>query len=120
MAESTLVGQVIEGYLIGPVLGAGGMGAVYQATSQTTNEIVAIKVLHNEFSESPEFQARFVREVRLMESSRHENIIPILGYGIFENKLYLVMKMIRGSTLATWMLRRQLTPSSAWGFSKPV
>lgn len=113
--QDSLTGQEIDGYIIGPLLGAGGMGEVYQAFPLDTTTPVAIKVLRGEYALDTDFQARFVREVRLMESLRHEHIIPIYRYGIYEDKmLYFTMRLINGASLAVLLKRRKFTPQSTW------
>jgi len=112
--ENSLTGQQVGGYKIGPLLGVGGMGEVYQATD-TDGKSVAIKFLRNDFVSDAGSQARFIREIRIMESLEHENIMPILGHGIVDGTtLYYTMRLINGMSLSTMMKRQRFTPKSAW------
>ena len=112
--ENSLTGQIVGKYTVGPLLGVGGMGEVYQATD-TDGKPVAIKFLRSEFVADAGAPARFIREIRIMEALEHENIMPILGHGIINgNTLYYTMRLINGMTLATLMKRQPMTPRTAW------
>lgn len=113
--ENSLTGQEIGGYKIGPLLGVGGMGEVYQATSAESGTPVAIKFLRGDFAVDPGAQARFIREIRIMEALSHEHIMPILGHGIVNgNTLYYTMRLINGMSLSTMMKRQRFTLVDAW------
>ena len=112
--EKSLTGQDIGEYKIGPLLGVGGMGEVYQAYD-TEGQTVAIKFLRNDFLEDAGAQARFIREIRIMQAMKHENIIPIHSHGIVNGEtLYYTMRLIQGMSLTTMMKRTPFTPRSAW------
>jgi eukaryotic-like serine/threonine-protein kinase len=106
---SSLTGQTIDGYRVGALLGAGGMGEVYQAF-KADNTQVAIKVLRADHARNPMFQGRFAREISIMEALKHPHIMPILGQGIHNQELYYTMRLIQGSTLTTAMRREKFTP----------
>lgn len=113
--ENSLTGQEVAGYKIGPLLGVGGMGEVYQATSITSKEAIAIKFLRGDYVNDAGSQARFVREIRIMETLSHENIMPIFGHGILNNNiLYYTMRLINGMALSTMMKRQRFTPNNVW------
>ena len=120
MAMESLTGQDLNGYLVGPQIGDGGMGEVYQAYAPGTNEKVAVKVLRGEFSGDIEYQQRFVREIRLMQALQHEHIIPILDYGTTTDQIYYVMKFINGPTLDRVMKNRTFTPVDLWYVLNPI
>ena len=48
-------GQVVGSYRITRKLGEGGMGAVFQAVNQEIGRTAAIKVLHAQFAQNPQF-----------------------------------------------------------------
>lgn len=52
----------IGGYRLEGRLGSGGMGVVYHARSES-GRIMAVKVVHQQFADEPEFRARFRQEV---------------------------------------------------------
>jgi serine/threonine protein kinase len=112
--ENSLTGQDIGKYKIGPLLGVGGMGEVYQATAED-GQVVAIKFLRADTAGDPGAPARFIREIRIMEALEHENVMPIMGHGIVSgNTLYYTMHLINGMALSTMMKRQKLTPRTAW------
>lgn len=113
--ENSLTGQEIGKYRIGPLIGVGGMGEVYQATVLDDDTPVAIKFLRSEYTEDAELQGRFIREIRIMESLHHENIVPILDHGIVNGtQLYYSMRLITGMSLSTMFKRSQFSPASYW------
>jgi serine/threonine protein kinase/Tol biopolymer transport system component len=76
-------------YQIVGVIGAGGMGTVYQARDTRLNRMVAIKV-----SEA-RFNARFEREARAVAALNHPHICTL--YDVGPN--YLVMEYVDGQPL---------------------
>lgn len=112
--ENSLTGRDIGDYKIGPLLGVGGMGEVYQATN-AEGQPVAIKFLRNDYITDAGAQARFVREIRIMEALDHDNIMPIFGHGIVNgDTLYYTMRLINGMALSTMMKRKKFTLRTAW------
>lgn len=76
-------------YQIAGVLGAGGMGTVYQARDTRLNRMVAIKVSEARFSD------RFEREARAVAALNHPHICTL--YDVGPN--YLVMEYVDGEPL---------------------
>jgi serine/threonine-protein kinase len=107
-AENTLaIGTAIGPWTITRFLGAGGMGAVYEATPRTGNR-VAIKILRlahpggtapeARFAEARE---RFHTEARAtFQLNQHKNVVQIIADGdLPDGRPYLVMEFLAGSTL---------------------
>ena len=82
------------------LVGAGGMGEVYQAQDTRLGRSVAIKVLPEEFTRDPERLARFQREARLLASLNHPNIAAIYGFEEQNGTRFLVLEFVAGRTLA--------------------
>src|SRR3954469_20949350 len=58
-----LVGTTLQGrYAIEKKLGEGGMGSVYLARHVTLDKLVALKVMHGEFSRKRDLVERFLQE----------------------------------------------------------
>lgn len=109
--QSSYTGQIVNGYRVGPLLGVGGMGEVYQGFRVDDDSPVAIKFLRREYADDITFQQRFVREIRITQALQHDHIIPIYDHGLFNgNQLYYTMRLVSGMTLATRMKRRKLSP----------
>ena len=90
----------VPGYEIRGVLGAGGMGVVYQAEDVLLKRPVALKVLKPALATSDTCQRRFLREARAMAALDHDHIVPIYQVGQDHGVPFLVMKLLQGETLA--------------------
>jgi serine/threonine-protein kinase len=100
MAESAQVGQVIAGrYQIVKRLGAGGMGAVFQARQLSMERMVALKLIHPHVV-SDEVKKRFHREMQAGSRIEHPNVIQIFDYGEEQGQLFLAMEFLDGKSLA--------------------
>src|SRR5207249_8235359 len=91
-------------------LGAGGMGEVYRARDTRLGREVALKVLPQHLSSSPEIRARFEREARTVSSLNHANICVLHDVGREGDTDYLVMELVEGETLAQRLTRGALAP----------
>jgi len=87
-------------YEIVAPLGAGGMGEVYRARDTRLGREVAIKVLPEHLTQSPDLRARFEREARTISSLNHPNICVLHDVGSENGTDFLVMELIEGETLA--------------------
>ena len=94
-------------------LGAGGMGEVYRARDPRLGREVAIKVLPEGLSATPEVRQRFEREARAIASLQHPHICTLYDLGHESGHDYLVMEMLDGETLAARLARGRLTPKEA-------
>jgi len=86
--------------ILGP-LGAGGMGEVYRARDTRLDRSVAVKVIPQHLSASPEMRQRFEREARAISALNHPHICTLHDVGHQDGTDYLVMELIDGETLAT-------------------
>jgi serine/threonine-protein kinase len=100
----------IGDYEVVGVLGQGTMGAVYEAVHQATGQAVAIKMLHADYYFDPMTEARFEREILIMEALHHPHIVSFLGHGTHDGQTYLVMTLIRGTSLATYFKTKAFSP----------
>ncbi len=67
-------GPKLGAYEIVALIGAGGMGEVYEGKDTRLDRSVAIKVLPQELSHEPERRERFEREARAVSSLNHPHI----------------------------------------------
>src|SRR6185503_8527117 len=79
---------------------AGGMGEVYRARDSRLGRDVAIKVLPQRLSASPDLRARFEREARTLSQLNHPYICTLHDIGHESGVDYLVLELIEGETLA--------------------
>jgi eukaryotic-like serine/threonine-protein kinase len=77
-------------YEVAWLIGAGGMGEVYQAHDTKLGRDVAIKVLPEQFARDPERLARFQREAKMLAALNHPNIAAIYGLEEANGTHYLV------------------------------
>ncbi len=120
MVEQQLIGQTINGYVVGETIGAGGMGWVYRGAEAETGAPVAIKIMQPSFAQDASFRTRFLREAELMIALRHPHIIPVYSYGEWSGYLYIVMHLVRGPSLERIIPHHRFTPLTAWQIVRPV
>jgi len=106
---SLAAGTRLGPYEILTPLGSGGMGEVYRARDSRLGRDVAIKVLPESLSSSPDSRARFEREAKTISSLNHPNICTLFDVGHEGETGYLVMELVEGETLAARLERGALT-----------
>lgn len=89
----------IGNYDLGPELGRGGMGIVYEATESGLDRRVAIKMLHIAPGVEHGQLRRFRNEALAVAKLNHECIVPIYHVGQENTFHYYAMKLIDGSDL---------------------
>jgi len=100
-AEQMLAGRrklTLGQYRILDAIGQGGMGRVFRAEHVMMGREVAIKVLPREKS-TPETEAAFRREIRMLGRLDHENLVRALDAGHDGKVYYLVTELIDGLDL---------------------
>jgi len=95
-----MIGKVLKNrYRIIAKLGVGGMGVVYQAVDEQTNQLVAIKTLPPTLAVDKEFVRRFQREAEALAQLDHPNIVKLIETFEEDDSHYIVMEYIDGMTL---------------------
>ena len=89
-------------------LGHGGMAEVWKAFDVQLHRYVAIKILHANLQEDPNFVARFEREAQLIASLHHPNIVQLHDFQIAAPEAntttaYMVMDYVEGETLGQYI-----------------
>jgi serine/threonine-protein kinase len=93
-------GEIFDGkYVIGPVLGTGGMARVFAATHLGLDVRVAIKVLLPACCDEPSVVERFVQEGKTATKIRSEHVVRMLDVGVVSGRAYLVMEHLEGQDL---------------------
>ena len=100
-------------YVLGDLLGAGGMGLVYSATQVALDRTVAVKVLRPELHADDSIRQEFLAEALVASDLDHPNTVPIYDIGVTgEGVLFYSMKLVRGTewsnTLSSNALERNL------------
>jgi serine/threonine protein kinase len=91
-------------YRVEREIGAGGFGTVYLAEDLRHGRKVAIKLLRPEVAASAGAE-RFLREIRIVASLQHPNILGLIDSGVTDGLLYYVMPYVEGSTLRVRLAR---------------
>ncbi|MBY0522396.1 MAG: serine/threonine protein kinase [Gemmataceae bacterium] len=97
-------------YRILRILGAGGMGVVFQAEDTLLNRVVALKALKPALAASASAKRRFVREAQASASMKHEHIITVYQVGEDRGVPFLAMEVLEGTSLEEHL--KQGTPTS--------
>ncbi|HLI89937.1 MAG TPA: protein kinase [Ktedonobacteraceae bacterium] len=99
-----MLGRVLKGrYKLIDERGRGNFATVYVARDLENNRIYAVKVMHLEFSNDGELQARFQREAHILLNLNDPHIVRIVDYGYENNMHYIVMDYIDGQSLRYYM-----------------
>ncbi|MCA8960999.1 MAG: SUMF1/EgtB/PvdO family nonheme iron enzyme [Planctomycetes bacterium] len=96
-------------YEVLELLGAGGMGEVFEARDRLFNRQVAVK-----FVKGSARRAEFIREAKTSGLLTHPNIPPVYDIGVDSTgRPYYVMQLIRGRSLAE-VLRERSDGTGNW------
>src|SRR5688500_8757 len=87
-------------------LGSGGMSDVFRARDLMLERSVAIKILHETYSDDKDFQDRFRQEARAAANLSHPNIVTVHDFGFDHGQLFIVMEHIPGKDLKTLLRQR--------------
>ncbi|WP_437310819.1 serine/threonine-protein kinase [Sorangium sp. So ce388] len=101
-----MIGSTIDGrYRILRELGAGAMGAVYEAEHTGTGGRVAVKVITGDFTRSPDALSRFQREARAAGVVETQYVTKVYDTGVDrESGLpFLVMEFLSGQDLHSFL-----------------
>ena len=82
---------------------------MYRATSRRKRE-VAVKIILPEFANQPDFIRRFETEAQLVAQLEHLHIVPLYDYWRDPEGAYLVMRLMKGGSLADSL--RKMVPGS--------
>lgn len=77
----------------------GGQGIVYQAVQKWAKRKVAIKVMREGPFAGPHDRARFEREVQILATLTHPNIVTVHDSGVASGHFYFVMDYVAGQPL---------------------
>jgi serine/threonine-protein kinase len=97
-----LEGSVVAGqYRIGPRMGSGASGVIYQAARITDGLPVAIKLLRAATAHDAVASDRLRREAEALGLSWHPNVVEVIDHGhLPDGTSYLVMELLEGEPLA--------------------
>ncbi|MCX8007767.1 MAG: Stk1 family PASTA domain-containing Ser/Thr kinase [Coriobacteriia bacterium] len=88
-------------YRVTERIGSGGMAEVFKAVDEVLGRTVAVKVLHPQYAQEPNFVARFRQEAQAAANLSHPSIVNIYDWGRDDDTYYIVMEYVRGTDLKT-------------------
>jgi len=113
-AEDLVGHQLGFRYKIIKLLGAGGMGAVYQAWDEVLEVVVALKTIRPEVAADPEtarmLERRFKQELLLARRVTHKNIVRVHDMGDVGGIKYITMPFLEGEELSAILEREGKLP----------
>jgi Leucine-rich repeat (LRR) protein len=97
-------------YRVLKVLGAGGMGVVYEAEDPVLRRHVALKALLPHLAGSPSARQRFLREAQAAAALSHDHIVTVHQVGEDRGVPYVAMPLLRGEPLDERLRREGKQP----------
>ncbi|MBW2736409.1 MAG: serine/threonine protein kinase [Deltaproteobacteria bacterium] len=91
-------------------IGSGGMADVFKARNATPGhsaQLLALKVMHPQFSGDKHWVEMFTSEAKLTGRLHHPNIVQVHDFGHVDHVYYLSMEYIDGHDLG-WLIKRSL------------
>jgi|GEM_PF-781830 len=89
-------------YVLFEKIASGGMASVHFARMDGSvgfSKTVAVKRLHENFANDPEFRAMFLDEARLASRIRHTNVVQPLDVLAIEGQLLVALEYVHGESL---------------------
>jgi serine/threonine protein kinase len=99
MASPGVSTTVAGRYLIGELIGRGGMGEVFEATDLRLDRPVALKRLRGDLADDPAMRRRVQTEARLAARLTHPNVVTVFDSGLEDGHPFIVMERLQGRTL---------------------
>src|SRR5436190_20385122 len=102
-----LTGTIAGRFAILKLLGAGGMGQVYQAQDTKLKRVVAIKRMAPHLQKDERDRRRFLREAQQASALNHPSIAGI--YDVIEEhgEIFLIMEYVEGTPLRAVLQARK-------------
>jgi serine/threonine-protein kinase len=91
---------VLGPYVLLERLGEGGTGQLFKARHQHMNRVVAVKLIRKELLADREVVGRFHREIQLVSTLSHSNVVHAYDAGPVGANYFLVMEYLEGIDLA--------------------
>jgi hypothetical protein len=86
-------------YVLGELVGRGGMGEVYRARNEVDGSSVAVKLLRSELATDPKLVGRFIQERDILIALDHPNLVRVRDLVVEGNDLAIVMDLVEGGDL---------------------
>ncbi|MBI4858787.1 MAG: protein kinase [Candidatus Riflebacteria bacterium] len=103
-------GETIDRFVILKKLGHGGMGGVFIGFDQQSDELVAVKILFQEYADDEVYVRRFDREIAILKSLVHPNVVKLVDSGVDRELHFMALEYVRGRTLSDLVASRRRLP----------
>jgi uncharacterized RDD family membrane protein YckC len=110
MSAEEMTPAEIGGYRLLRLLGAGGMGRVFEAESADSGQKVAVKLLSSQLTRNPTSVERFRQEGRLASQLSHPRCVFVYAADTENGRPYIVMELMPGETVKDLIDRRGPLP----------
>lgn len=111
---------IADRYETEALLGSGAFADVYRARDRdVTDHVVALKILRTTSVDTRSVRAA-LRELQLIASVFHPSVVQLKDHGWYEGRLWFVMPLYRGETLAKRLSRGALSRREAREIFEPL
>jgi serine/threonine protein kinase len=89
----------------------GGMGSVELARvmdGRLTGQVLAVKRLHANIAEDPEFVSMFLDEAWMTAALKHSNVAQVVAWGNDDKGMFLAIELVQGVSLSRLLKEAQL------------
>jgi serine/threonine protein kinase len=84
------------------VVAGGSMSVVYKVFDEEHARTVAVKLLNEKGGEDTPHGQRMMREAKALAFLAHPNVVELHEAGTFDERMYLAMELVEGTTLLRW------------------
>lgn len=113
--------KIICDFIIKEQLGEGTFGKVRLCINRQTEEKVAIKILDKKRIIKERDKKRIEKEIKILKSLRHPNIVHLYSDIEINSKIYLIMEYIQGTELLKYIsYNSKLTEDEACFFFRQI
>src|SRR4029077_1839788 len=110
---ATMVGRTVGRFRVVGKLGQGGMATVWKAEDTLLPRPVALKILSDSLTGSPEAERRFLREAKAASSISHPGVATVYDAGRSGDHLYIAFACVEGETVSERAARAPFTRDDA-------
>ncbi len=106
-------GRTLGRYLLFDAFASGGMATVHFARlvgPAGFTRTVAMKRLHAQFADSPDFVRMLLDEARITGRIRHPNVVPTLDVVLQDHEVFLVMEYVHGQSFSRLLVDQKEPP----------
>jgi serine/threonine protein kinase/ABC-type glycerol-3-phosphate transport system substrate-binding protein len=115
-----LEGEPLRGYRLLDQIGEGAFGVVFRAIQPQVGREVAIKAVHPELANHPDFVRRFDHEAQIVARLEHPHVVPLYDYWREPNAAYLVMRFLRGGSVEDLLEAGPLDPTRVVSITEQI